>query len=257
MPNWELCLFFFFVAATYATVGFGGGSSYLAILALYSVDFQVTRSTSLLCNIVVVAGGVWIFYRNGQLDVRKALPLIVASVPMAFLGGYLPIKETTFFLLLANTLIVAAILTWFQREKNFSQPDAASSNAIALPNPKSQIRDGVIGGGIGLLSGMVGIGGGIFLAPILYLTRWAAAKTIAATSSLFILVNSIAGLGGQMVKPDFQMDWRFALPLLAAVFLGGQIGSRLGAVKLPQHWVRRATALLILYVSVRLLLKYV
>jgi uncharacterized membrane protein YfcA len=148
---------------------------------------------------------------------------------------------------LGGTLFFAGILTWFQ-------PNASETgyNSNPLPIWKSL----GIGGIIGLLSGMVGIGGGIFLAPVLYLFRWAGPKQIAATSSLFILVNSISGLAGQLLKPDFKMDWGFTLPLLFAVLIGGQIGTRITASKLPAIWVRRATSVLILYISTQLLIKY-
>lgn len=242
--NWEIYLLFFFVATLYASVGFGGGSSYIAILAFFGMNFLVVRSSALLCNIVVVAFGTMIFYRKGHLDWRKSLPLVLTSVPMAFLGGYLPLKERTFFLLLAATLVIAGFFTWWQPK---TQPKS--------PQPEKPFLNPILGGSIGFLSGMVGIGGGIFLAPLLYLTRWAEAKTIAATASLFILVNSISGILGQMAKPDFQIDWKFSLPLMFSVFLGGQIGSRLGAVKLPAIWVRRATAILILYIGIQLFLK--
>ncbi|MBI1224809.1 MAG: TSUP family transporter [Bacteroidetes bacterium] len=249
--NWEIYPLFFLIAALYASVGFGGGSSYIAVMAMFGVNFMLMRSGALLCNIVVVTTGTYIFYKNGYLDWRKVLPLTLASVPMAFLGGYLPIKERTFFLLLGITLIIAALLTWWKPTTN-AKPEESSTNLT----PKSQVLNLGIGGGIGFLSGMVGIGGGIFLAPVLYLTKWAEAKTIAATASLFILVNSISGLFGQMAKPDFQIDWKFTLPLMVSVFLGGQLGSRLGAVKLSAIWVRRATALLIFYIGTQLLIKY-
>ena len=242
--DWEIYLLFFFIAALYASVGFGGGSSYIAVLALFGADFLLIRSSSLLCNIVVVSFGTLIFYKQGHLDLKKALPLVIASVPMAFLGGYLPIEERTFFIMLGITLLVAALLTWWQ--PRFKNPTEKKENPFFNP---------ILGGGIGFLSGMVGIGGGIFLAPLLYLTRWAEAKTIAATASLFILLNSVAGVFGQLAKSNFQFDWKFALPLMVAVFLGGQIGSRLGAVKLPAIWVRRATAVLILYIGIQLLVK--
>ena len=248
--EWEIYLLFFFIAGLYASVGFGGGSSYLAVLALFGVNFLVMRSGALLCNIVVVTTGTYVFYKNGYLDWRKALPLTLASVPMAFLGGYLPIKERTFFILLGSTLLLAAILTWWRPKSSPTLDEQAAKDT------RSQLFNLSIGGGIGFLSGMVGIGGGIFLAPVLYLTRWAEAKTIAATASLFILVNSISGILGQMAKPDFQIDWKFTLPLMVSVFLGGQLGSRLGAVKLPAIWVRRATALLIFYIGGQLLLKH-
>ena len=163
---------------------------------------------------------------------------------MAFLGGYLPLKERTFFILLSFTLVLASLFTWWQPKDK--TPGTKPENPLLNP---------ILGGGIGFLSGMVGIGGGIFLAPLLYLTRWAEAKTIAATASMFILVNSVAGILGQMAKPDFQIDWKFSLPLMVTVFLGGQLGSRLGAVKLPAIWVRRATAVLILYIGIQLLVK--
>jgi len=249
MTHWELYLIFFFIALVYSSVGFGGGSSYLAILALFDVNYLLTRSTALLCNIAVVSGSVYIFHKKGHLDLKKTLPLVTASVPLAFAGGYLPLRENTFFVLLGLTLLVAGILTWLRPKIEKSAQNAQTR--------KSGFRSSAIGGGIGLLSGMVGIGGGIFLAPVLYLTRWARPKTIAATSSLFILVNSIAGLGGQVAKPEFEMDMKFVLPLLICVILGGQAGVRIAANRLPALWVRRATALLILYVAVRLLLKYV
>ncbi|TAK41097.1 MAG: sulfite exporter TauE/SafE family protein [Saprospiraceae bacterium] len=249
MADWELYFLFFLIALLYSSVGFGGGSSYLAILALFGVDYLLTHSTALFCNIAVVSGSVYIFHKKGHLDLKKTLPLVAASVPLAFVGGYLPIRENAFFILLGFTLLIAGILTWLkpQIEKLPQNPSG----------PKSKFQNPVIGGGIGLLSGMVGIGGGIFLAPVLYLTRWAQPKTIAATSSLFILVNSIAGLGGQLAKPDFEIDLKFVLPLLACVILGGQIGVRIAVNHFPAIWVRRATALLIMYVGVRLLLKYV
>ncbi len=247
VEHWQLIVLFFLVATLYSSVGFGGGSSYLALLALFAVDFLLTRSVALMCNITVVTGSVYIFYKKGYLDIRKSIPLVLLSVPLAFVGGYLPIKETSFYILLGGTLFFAGILTWFQ-----PTPKNGNGNSTAHSN----LTSSGIGGAIGLLSGMVGIGGGIFLAPLLYLVRWASPKAIAATSSLFILVNSISGLAGQLLKPGFKMDWYFALPLLVSVFIGGQLGVRLTSGKLPAIWVRRATALLILYVSSQLLMKY-
>ena len=105
MGPWELYLLFFLVALVYSSVGFGGGSSYLALLALFGVDVLVMRSTSLLCNITVVTGSVFIFYKAGFLNLRKALPLVLASMPMAFLGGYVPVNKDTFKLILGATLV--------------------------------------------------------------------------------------------------------------------------------------------------------
>jgi uncharacterized membrane protein YfcA len=204
------------------------------------------RSTALLCNIAVVSGSALIYYQNGLLEIKRVLPIVLVSVPLAFVGGMLPIGEVTFFVLLASALFIAAILMWIQ-------PQIQKSNSgISL---KPSVNTG-IGGGIGLLSGMVGIGGGIFLSPLLHLIRWAPPKAIAATAAIFILVNSIAGLAGQALHPEFMVNWTLVLPLLGSVIVGGQIGSRLGISYFSQDTVKRATAILVMYVSVRIFIKY-
>jgi uncharacterized membrane protein YfcA len=243
----ELCLLFFLVALLYSSAGFGGGSSYLALMALAGINFQLMKSTALLCNVVVVAGGVYHFYRSGHLPLKKALGICVASVPMAFVGSYLPLKQQTFFLLLGIALTTAALFMCYRLflEKAYTpQPD----------NPKKIYRYGIIGGFIGMLSGMTGIGGGIYLAPILRLGRFDTAKNIAGLSSFFILVNSIAGLLGQVAKHEIVLDPHFALPLILSVIVGGQIGSRFSAAILKPRWVEGVTAVLILYAGVRMLL---
>lgn len=246
MEHWEIILFFFGIALVYASVGFGGGSSYLAILALYNFDFLDIRVTALLCNIAVVTGSTILYIRNGLVKWEKLLPIVIVSVPMAFLGGLLPITELVFFLLLASALCLAAVLMWFQ-------PHIHEGSDPLKMHP---VLNSTIGGGIGFLSGMVGIGGGIFLSPLLHLMRWAQPKMIAATAAVFILVNSLAGLGGQLVQSEFHLEWNFVIPLLLAVIIGGQIGSRLGISFFNQRTVMRVTALLVLYVGVRIFFKY-
>lgn len=246
MEHWEIILFFFGVAICYGSVGFGGGSSYLAILALYGFEMLDIRSTALLCNIAVVSGSTLVYLRNQFVPGRKILPLVTVSVPVAFLGGMLPVGEVTFFIVLASALLIAAILMWFQ-------PQVQGETA---PYAHHIGFNGGIGGGIGFLSGMVGIGGGIFLSPLLHLIRWAQPKVIAATAAVFILANSIAGLAGQATHPDFRFNWSLVLPLLAAVITGGQIGSRLGISYFSQMTVKRATAILVIYVSLRIFWKY-
>lgn len=246
MEHWEILLFFFGIAAIYATVGFGGGSSYLAILALYDFDFLDIRTTSLICNVAVVTGSTILYVRNDLVQWKKLLPLVAFSVPMAFLGGLLPIDKNVFFILLASSLCLAAIVMWFQ-------PQIREESQSRSMHP---ILNGTIGSGIGFLSGMVGIGGGIFLSPLLHLIRWAQPKVIAATAAVFILANSLAGIGGQAMNPDFHFNWRFVFPLIIAVIIGGQIGSRLGISYFSQVTVTRATAILVLYVSLRIFYKY-
>ena len=282
----QLVLLFFGIAALYASAGFGGGSSYLAVLSLFSIQMTAMKSTSLMCNIIVVAGGTYIFWQNGYFNLKKMLPLLITSVPMAFLGSKTPIKEQTFFLLLGTSLIVAAILMLVQNvlsEKNgtsqyfrFLISDFRFLNTRR--NPKSKIRnqrtpqyktdfdnkngskngfsalkDGIIGGLIGLLSGVVGIGGGIFLSPILNLSRWDTPKNVAAAASFFILVNSIAGLAGQFWQHKFVADWSLSVPLLLAVFIGGQVGSRFSALKINALRVRQVTAILVFYAGANIL----
>lgn len=243
----ELCLLFFAIALIYSCAGFGGGSSYLAIMALWGVGFLLMKTTALFCNIAVVTGGVYHFARSGHLPLKKALQLSIISVPLAFAGSYFPLRQQTFFLVLGLALTTAALLMayrlFFEKQAHIRVQGAFTYS--------------LIGGGIGLLSGMTGIGGGIYLAPVLRLGRYDTAKNIAGLSSFFILVNSVAGLAGQAVKGVMLFQWNFTLPLLAAVIIGGQVGSRVSAAWLKPRWVEAFTAALILYAGVRLLMSRV
>ncbi len=237
----QLIPIFFVVAVIYSAAGFGGGSSYLAILSFFPLVFTEIRMVALLCNIVVVSGSVYIFYKNGFLDFKKILPLLILSVPFAYLGGSLKISQSIFFIILGITLVIAGLLMFLK----------STDKTIQL----SPQMNGFIGSGIGFLSGMVGIGGGIFLSPVLYLSRWASSKVIAATTACFILVNSIAGLIGQTVTNGFQLDWKSTGALLITVLVGGQIGARLTITWINPVIVRRITAFLILFVGVRILVE--
>lgn len=245
IEHWELLLFFFGIALLYASVGFGGGSSYLAVLALYGIDFRLLRATALLCNLVVVSGGTYVYQSTGHIRWRKVLPLILAGIPLAFLGGTLRLSAGIFFVILGIALVAAALLLLLQSLSRRRSDDAIRHSPLLVHV--------LLGGGIGFLSGLVGIGGGIFLAPVLNLLRWDQPKTIAATASLYILLNSLAGLLGQLTHPDFHPDWTFSGLLMVAVLAGGQIGSRIGAKVLPQRIVRLATAALVLFVGSRIL----
>ncbi len=240
---------FFLTALLYASVGFGGGSTYNALLALADVDYRLLPAVALTCNILVVIGGTWRFHKAGLLPWKRALPLVIISAPFAWAGGLTPIKETLFLSLLAGSLFVAGAALLLQKDRVHEE---------AVPDRKATIADLLTGAGVGYLAGLVGIGGGIFLAPYLHITRWAGAKQIAATASLFILVNSVAGLGGQLLKlggsgalPDVAAYW----PLALAVIVGGQIGSFAGTKVLSPTLVKRATGVLILYVAGQLVWK--
>jgi len=248
MGHWELLLFFFVVAFIYSSVGFGGGSSYLAILSLYHLPVADIKLTALTCNIIVVAGSSILFIRNGQVNFRKILPVVMLSVPMAYLGGKLPLSEKVFFITLGASLLAASVLLWIKTRA--TEPEATTHRA------NDYVKDGLIGGGIGFLSGMVGIGGGIFLSPILNLMRWDAAKKIAATAAIFILVNSISGIAGQLSKGIGAVNYTQTGLLCAAVLLGGQIGSRIGISKFNPLAVRRVTAVLVFAAGVEVLIKH-
>jgi uncharacterized protein len=271
----QLSFLFFVIAAIYASAGFGGGSSYLAALSLFAIPMTAMRSTSLMCNIIVVAGGTYIFWQNGYFNFKKILPLVLASVPMAFIGGMTPIKERTFFLLLGGCLVIAAVLMLMQNvflnkntppqyksdleEKNNAFNSSNNLKKLSdnknelITNEFSPIKNALIGGLIGLLSGVVGIGGGIFLSPVLNLSRWDTPKNVAATASFFILANSVAGLAGQFFQHKFATDWSLGLPLLLAVFIGGQVGSRFSALKINALRVRQVTAALVFYAGANIL----
>jgi uncharacterized protein len=234
-----LIISFFAIALIYASVGFGGGSSYLALLAIMNLPMETIRPAALLCNIIVVTGGTYIFWKEGLLDFRKCWPFVVASIPLAFLGGYFDPTESM-FVVLGFSLILAGILLWVQPE-NLSQVRSSNTPLNVC-----------LGGGIGFLSGYVGIGGGIFLSPLLHLIHWDNAKKISALASFFILVNSLSGLAGQVLR-SAELDWSFILPLLLSVLVGGQIGSRLGAKRFNPLFIKRITSVLIVLAAVKIL----
>lgn len=244
MTSW-LIPAFFGTALLYASVGFGGGSTYSALLALAGVDYRALPIISLACNIAVVTGGVIRFARAGEMPWRGALAVSLAAAPLAFLGGLTPIRESLFLIVLGASLVFAALALLFPLA---SEPVDRPRKPWAMPLAAAPL---------GYLAGLVGIGGGIFLAPLLHLARWDNARRIAATASLFILINSLTGLAGQLTKSgvaQFGDALGGALPLLVAVVIGGQIGSFLALRYLPAQAIRWLTAALTGWVGIRLLL---
>ncbi len=242
-----LCIGFFIVSTLYSSVGFGGGSSYLALLTLFLGGFFAIRSIALICNLVVVSGSTYLYFKNGHARLKDFLPFVLTSIPLAFIGASFKLQEHVFFILLGLSLVTSSIFLAWQ--------------TFTIRNTEERVKtypkylSYVLGGGIGLLSGLVGIGGGIFLAPVLNHLRWDKSIKIAALASFFILVNSISGLAG-LVKGDMlQLPWKETLALMFTVFLGGQLGIRLSLKKLTPNGIKRVTALLVFAVGIRVLLK--
>lgn len=234
---------FFLIALFYSSVGFGGGSSYLAILSLFLTDFYEIRTTALLLNICVVTIGTLIFIRNRVFNFKQFWPFLISSIPMAYLGAQLRLSQEAFFLILGAALVLSGgfLILKFVRYK-------LQSRSFSLPKKIS------LGGSVGLLAGISGIGGGIYLSPLLNLMDWKNPRTIASLASVFILVNSIAGITGLTIAGTFQINPDLILQLIVAVVLGGSIGSYLSNEKFNVRIIGMLTAVLVIYVGLRLVL---
>ena len=242
-------ILFFIIALVYSAVGFGGGSSYIAALALFDYPYESIPVIALICNVIVVSGGIYHFRNKGHFNWSLFWPFALSSIPMAFIGGRIPISRDFFLLLLGVCLFLIAVRLLFVNRgvKNYSE--------YKMPRTSLAL---VLGAVLGLIAGMVGIGGGIFLAPLLLYLRWGLPKQIAATAALFILLNSLSGLTGQLVKGTSMTDFLDYWPLFLSVFIGGQIGSRLGSGNiLSQRIIKDLTALLVLFVSLRILYMFI
>ena len=243
---------FLITAFLYASVGFGGGSTYNALLILYNVDYLLIPKIALTCNLIVVIGGTIRYQLNNLIPWKKVLALIIFSAPFAWIGGRLPIDKELFLIILGISLLISGILLLIRKEEieNFSK-SVNSKIGIFLFSIMSAL--------IGFVSGLVGIGGGIFLSPILHLTKTIPSMNIAAISSVFIFVNSIAGLSGQFMKnnnTNLINEFVGYYWLFFAVLIGGSIGTYLGIKTFHPKIVRRLTAILVIYVSLRILLGF-
>ncbi|RKS55720.1 hypothetical protein BC962_0689 [Gillisia mitskevichiae] len=245
MPIEYLPFIFFFIALFYSSVGFGGGSSYLAILSLILTDFYEIRSTALILNICVVTIGTIIYIKNGVLKPKLIWPFFVLSIPMAYLGALVKLSQNAFFLLLGSALLLAGIFMMLKLIQSRIE-------SVEFSNPKKLL----LGGSIGLLSGISGIGGGIFLSPVLNLLKWKDSRIIASLASVFILVNSLAGLVGLNVAGTFKLDYDLIFKLIIAVILGGSLGSYLSSKKFNLKILGILTAVLVIYVGLKLILDH-
>jgi uncharacterized membrane protein YfcA len=243
-----LAILFLVTAILYSSVGFGGGSTYLALLLIWSVPYFIFPVISLSCNIIVVSGNCFNYIRAGNLNLRLLIPYLIGSIPLAYIGGSLPIEKKLFEILLFLVLVAAGILLLF----NFRSYDDKESSYRKIPAPLSIL----IGGTLGFISGVVGIGGGIFLSPILFLIRASRPKHIVTAASLFILINSIFGIIGQLTKNDVLVEVSNYWYLLAAVLVGGQLGNFLNLKIFPTRILALVTACLVIFVAIRMGIRF-
>ncbi len=217
------------IAFLYASVGFGGATGYLAVMSLFGISTQVMASTALLLNVLVSSVSFVTFRLNGHLRWNLLVPFLISSIPAAFWGGYWKITDRLYFALLYAVLTLVAIrLLFFTRKSDGDRPLRPLSPYLAL----------VIGGGIGLISGMVGIGGGIVLSPIIIFARWGNARQASAVSAAFIMLNSLSGLIGRIIGGTFGLT-SLGLSLIPLAFLGALSGSYWGATRFQGIVLRR------------------
>lgn len=231
----------FVVAVLYSSVGHGGASGYLAVMAFFTIAPGTTRPTALILNIFVASIATFQFYRRGYFDWRVFLSFAATSIPFAFLGGMIVLPGNVYKKILGAVLLFAAFrLAW-----NF----AKKSDEVVPPRIWIAL---VVGAVIGLLSGLIGVGGGIFLTPILLLMKWTEAKTAAGVSAMFILVNSAAGLLGNSEQVAL-LQSNVVFWIIAAVF-GGIIGTTLGSRYFDTLTLRRALAVVLVFAGIKLML---
>jgi len=231
----------FIVAVLYSSVGHGGASGYLAVLTLFSFSVSQVAGTALVLNVFVGGLALYSYARAGHLRPALLWPFVLASVPMAFVGGAFRFNEQTYRFVLGAALALTA-LRLVQRFSPTAGEDSVRPVSLHISLP--------VGGGIGLLAGMVGLGGGVFLSPVMILMRWATVKQTSAVAAAFIVLNSASGLAGRFIGgAGSGLSLLWLVPIAA---LGGWIGSHLGANKLPALALRRVLAVVLLVAAAKL-----
>jgi uncharacterized membrane protein YfcA len=239
-----LSILFFVTATLYSSVGFGGGTSYLALLLIWDIPYHIFPVIALCCNIIVVSGNCFNYIKAGNFNLKLLLPYLIGSIPLAFIGGSLPIEKKIFEILLFTILTLAGFLLLFKFRSYEDNKD------IYRKIPK--IVSITIGGILGFFSGIVGIGGGIFLSPILFLLRAGKSQHVVTAASIFILINSISGIFGQLTKDIVLTEILNYWFLFWVVFIGGQIGNYLNLKIVPARILALITAGLVIFVATRM-----
>lgn len=230
----------FIVAFLYASVGHGGASGYLALMALFAISPAVMKPTALLLNLFVSSTSFIQFYRGGHFKWKSFWPFALASIPLSYIGGTMAIESSVYKKILGALLIIPVVRFFL-----FKNTDPKDLRPGSIPVSL------LIGGSIGLLSGMIGIGGGIILSPILLMLKWSDQKQTAAISAAFIFVNSAAGLAGQFTK-GFEFNAHM-IGYVAVAFTGGILGAYLGALKFPQNVLKNVLASVLAVAAYKLL----
>jgi uncharacterized membrane protein YfcA len=235
-------IYFFFIALLYSTVGHAGASGYLATMALLSFPPAVMKPTALMLNIIVALVTTVRFAKAGYFSWRLFWPFALASVPMAYLGGGMHVETTIYKILVGIALVFAALHLILRGKVAPDDPGRA-----AYPGIGASLA---VGGGLGFLSGLTGVGGGIFLSPVLIIFHWAGLRRTAAVAAAFILLNSISGLAGYVQKggaiPDHMALWS------VAVVSGGFIGSTLGATRFNSPVLRVLLSVMLVFAGLKL-----
>ena len=239
-----LTIFFFITAIFYSSIGFGGGSTYLALMLIWDIPYYIFPIIALICNIIVVTGNSINFLRTKNVNINLLTPYLIGSVPFAFFGASISIDKDLFEILLFFILLIAGIFLLFE-SKSFNK------NQIVI-RQVSKVISIFIGSVIGFISGLVGIGGGIFLSPILFLLKAGYPKHITSTASLFILINSVFGVAGQLTKDMVLNEFLNYWPFFIAVLIGGQIGSFLNIKFLSNKVLALMTSFLVIFVAIRM-----
>ncbi len=238
-----LSILFFVTAILYASVGFGGGSTYLALMLIWDIPYYIFPVIALMCNIFVVSGNSFNYIKAGNLNLKLLLPYLIGSIPLAFIGGSLQIDKNLFEIFLFIVLAIAGTLLLI----NFKSYDDNETTYRNVPIFISIL----IGAILGFVSGVVGIGGGIFLSPILFLIKAAKPKHIVTAASLFIFINSISGVIGQLTKNIVLSDISNYWYLFLVVIIGGHIGNYLNLKIFPTRLLALITSVLVLFVAIR------
>jgi len=239
-----LILLFFLTAILYSSIGFGGGSTYLALMLIWDIPYYIFPIIALVCNVIVVSGNSVNFLRSGNININLLWPYLIGSIPFAFIGGSISLDKALFETILFIVLFLAGIFLLLE-SKSYEKK-------IIKFNSIKRYLSFLVGSAIGFVSGVVGIGGGIFLSPLLFLMKAGYPKHITSTASLFILINSIFGIMGHLTKKQVSSEIFDFWPFFLIVFLGGQIGSYMNVKIFSNKTLALLTSFLVIFVAIRM-----